>query len=190
MLNFKKLITILGVASLTAACGTTTGSDGDATDGTGSDATVGDDSMGDMVMGAIPMPAETSETASARWVSNQPVTQAIIVAKMADAAPPMPTPNTTWKARSEVIRLASASDVTSSKAPISTTRRGPMRSDRLPQAMPPTAMVRKPMVMAVETPVTDQWVALATASSITGRLNIEPMATQPSRPPAARTMAR
>src|ERR1700694_1372194 len=30
---------------------------------------------GDMVMGAIPMPAETSDTARLRWVSNQPVTQ-------------------------------------------------------------------------------------------------------------------
>jgi hypothetical protein len=56
MLNIKKLITILGVASMTAACGTTTGTDGDATDGTGSDATVGEDSMGDMAMGDTTMP--------------------------------------------------------------------------------------------------------------------------------------
>src|SRR4051794_9731670 len=38
---------------------------------------------GDMVIGAIPIPAETSETARLRWVSNQPVTQAIIGAKIA-----------------------------------------------------------------------------------------------------------
>src|ERR1700727_2857547 len=40
---------------------------------------------GDMVIGAIPMPAETSDTARLRWVSNQPVTVAIIGAKIADA---------------------------------------------------------------------------------------------------------
>ena len=33
---------------------------------------------GDMVIGAMPMPAETSDTARLRCVSNQPVTQAII----------------------------------------------------------------------------------------------------------------
>ena len=55
MLNLKKFFTILGVASLTAACGTTVGTAGDATDDTSSDATVGDDSMGDMVMGDTTM---------------------------------------------------------------------------------------------------------------------------------------
>ena len=47
---------------------------------------------GDIVNGAIPMPAETSDTARLRWVSNQPVTQAIIGAKMAAVAPPTATP--------------------------------------------------------------------------------------------------
>ena len=47
---------------------------------------------GDMIMGAIPMPAETSDTARLRWVSNQPVTQAIMGAKMAAAAPPTSKP--------------------------------------------------------------------------------------------------
>ena len=47
---------------------------------------------GDMVIGAIPMPADTSDTARLRWVSNQPVTQAIIGAKMAAALPPTRTP--------------------------------------------------------------------------------------------------
>ena len=47
---------------------------------------------GDMVMGAMPMPAETSDTARLRWVSNQPVTVAIIGAKIAAVAPPTMTP--------------------------------------------------------------------------------------------------
>ena len=47
---------------------------------------------GDMVMGAMPMPAETRDTARLRCVSNQPVTQAIMGAKMAAAAPPTATP--------------------------------------------------------------------------------------------------
>ena len=47
---------------------------------------------GDMVMGAIPMPAETSDTARLRWVSNHPVTVAIIGAKIAAVAPPTITP--------------------------------------------------------------------------------------------------
>ena len=49
---------------------------------------------GDMVMGAIPMPAETSDTARLRRVSNHPVTQAIIGAKIAAVAPPTQRPNT------------------------------------------------------------------------------------------------
>src|ERR1700742_2190677 len=48
---------------------------------------------GDITTGAIPMPAETSETARLRWVSNQPVTHAIIGAKIAAAEPPTITPN-------------------------------------------------------------------------------------------------
>src|SRR5205807_10420478 len=47
---------------------------------------------GDMVMGAIPIPAETSDTARLRWDSNQPVTQAIIGAKIAAVAPPTSSP--------------------------------------------------------------------------------------------------
>ena len=46
-----------------------------------------------MIIGAIPMPAETSETARLRWVSNQPVTQAIIGAKIAAVEPPPINPN-------------------------------------------------------------------------------------------------
>ena len=47
---------------------------------------------GDMVIGAIPMPAETSDTARLRWVSNQPVTVAIIGAKIAAQAAPTNSP--------------------------------------------------------------------------------------------------
>src|SRR5579872_1006269 len=39
---------------------------------------------GDITIGAIPIPADTSDTARLRWVSNQPVTQAIIGAKIAE----------------------------------------------------------------------------------------------------------
>jgi hypothetical protein len=46
-----------------------------------------------MVKGAIPMPADTSDTARLRWVSNQPVTVAIIGAKIAAVAAPIMRPN-------------------------------------------------------------------------------------------------
>src|SRR5580704_12355614 len=49
---------------------------------------------GAMVIGAMPMPAETSDTARLRWVSNQPVTHAIIGAKMAAQAAPTISPKT------------------------------------------------------------------------------------------------
>ena len=45
-----------------------------------------------MVIGAMPMPAETSDTATLRCVSNQPVTQAIIGTMMAAALPPTRAP--------------------------------------------------------------------------------------------------
>src|SRR4051812_26891918 len=43
---------------------------------------------GDMVIGAMPIPADTNDTARLRWVSNQPVTVAIMGAKMAEVAVP------------------------------------------------------------------------------------------------------
>src|SRR5215213_9114370 len=49
---------------------------------------------GDIVIGAMPMPAETSDTARLRWVSNQPVTVAIIGAKIAAIEPPTISPKT------------------------------------------------------------------------------------------------
>ncbi|MGY3036571.1 hypothetical protein ACVIIV_005741 [Bradyrhizobium sp. USDA 4354] len=57
---------------------------------------------GDIVIGAMPMPAETSDTARPRFVSNQPVTVAIIGAKIAAQAAPTRRPNTTWNTISEV----------------------------------------------------------------------------------------
>ena len=56
-----------------------------------------------------------------------------------------------------------------------------MRSDRLPQAMLPTAIARKPMVMAVETPVIDQPVSRAMGLRNTGSENIAPTAMQPKK---------
>src|SRR6185503_8160267 len=80
---------------------------------------------GDMVIGAMPMPADTSDTARLRWVSNQPVTVAMIGAKIAAIAPPTQSPNTSWNASSDVVRLASARLAARMIAPVSTTGRGP-----------------------------------------------------------------
>jgi hypothetical protein len=80
---------------------------------------------GAMVMGAIPMPADTSETARLRWVSNQPVTVAIIGAKIAAIEPPTRAPKMNWNANSEVAWLASARLAASTTDPVSTTGRGP-----------------------------------------------------------------
>ncbi len=138
-----------------------------------------------MVIGAMPMPAETSETARLRWVSNQPVTQAIIGAKIAAAAPPTTNPNTSWNSSSEVAWPASARLAARMTEPVSTTGRGPKRSDRLPQTMLASAIARKPIVIAADTPVTDQPVSREIGTRNTGSENMAPMATQPSRPPAA-----
>jgi hypothetical protein len=47
------------------------------------------------------------------------------------------------------------------------------------------AMARKPMVMALDMPVTDQPVSRAIGCKNTGSENMPPIATQPSKPPAA-----
>ena len=47
------------------------------------------------------------------------------------------------------------------------------------------AMARKPIVMALETPVTDQPVSLEMGTRKTGSVNIAPIAMQPIKPPAA-----
>src|SRR5215475_14562723 len=141
--------------------------------------------IGDIVIGAMPMPAETSDTARLRWVSNQPVTVAIIGAKIAAVAPPTSTPKMNWKASSDVAWLASARLAAITVEPVSTTGSGPNLSDSVPQTMLVRAMARKPAVMALEMPVTDQPVSLAIGCSSTGSENMPPMATQPSKPPAA-----
>src|SRR5579883_2330562 len=140
---------------------------------------------GDIVIGAIPMPAETSDTARLRWVSNQPVTVAIIGAKIAAVPPPTITPNKNWNASSELAWLASARLAAITTDPVSTTGSGPKRSDKVPQIMLLIAIARKPMVMALDTPVTDQPVSRAIGCSRTGSENMPPIATQPSKPPAA-----
>jgi hypothetical protein len=140
---------------------------------------------GAMVIGAMPMPAETSDRARLRCVSNQPATDAIIGISTAAVAPPTTRPKRSWKAISEVARLASARLAARMTEPVSTTARGPKRSERPPPIMAAKAMARKPMVMAVDMPVTDQPVSFDIVSRKTGSENIDPMATQPSTPPAA-----
>src|SRR5437763_16898823 len=90
-----------------------------------------------MVIGAMPMPADTSETARLRWVSNQPVTVAIIGAKIAAIEPPTRTPKMNWNATSEVASLASAILAASTADPVHTTGRAPNRSDSVLQALVP-----------------------------------------------------
>src|SRR6185503_14407606 len=80
---------------------------------------------GDMVIGAMPMPAETSDTARLRWVSNQPVTHAIIGAKIAAVAAPTSSPKMNWKATSDVARLDNPRLAASTTEPVSTTGSGP-----------------------------------------------------------------
>jgi hypothetical protein len=47
------------------------------------------------------------------------------------------------------------------------------------------AMARKPIVIAVDMPVTDQPVSCDIGRRKTGNENMAPIATQPKRPPAA-----
>src|ERR1700741_2897026 len=91
--------------------------------------------IGDIVIGAMPIPAETSDTARLRWVSNQPVTVAIIGAKIAAVAAPTKRPNRSWNSIREVARLASAKLMAMTVEPDSTTGIGPNRSLNVPQIM-------------------------------------------------------
>ena len=140
---------------------------------------------GDMVIGAIPMPADTSDTARLRCVSNQPVTHAIIGANTAAVAPPTAKPKISWNSISDVAWLASARAADRTIDPISTTMRGPQRSESEPQAMLAKAMARNPIVIALETPVTDQPVLCEIGRRKTGNENIAPIAMHPNKPPAA-----
>ena len=69
--------------------------------------------------------------------------------------------------------------------PVSTIMRGPNRSDSVPQLILAKAKARKPIVIALDTPVTDQPVSRTMGPRKTGSENIAPTATQPRRPPAA-----
>src|SRR5260221_7376811 len=83
------------------------------------------------------------------------------------------------------MRLASATLVARITAPVNTTTRVPMRSDKVPHAMLESAIARNAMVIALDTPATDQPVSSAIGRRKTGSENIEPIATQLSTPPAA-----
>jgi hypothetical protein len=84
------------------------------------------------------------------------VTQAIIGAKIAAIDPPTAMPKVSWKECKELAWLANAMLSGSSKDPVSTTSRGPMRSASTPQAKLARAIDRNAIVMAVEIPVVDQ----------------------------------
>src|ERR1700691_5686772 len=140
---------------------------------------------GDIVKGATPNPADTSETARLRCVANQPVTQAIIGANIAEVARTTRSPNENWNPMSEVALLASARPAPSRSDPARQVQRAPIRSLRAPQAALPTAMARNPMVMAADMPVVDQPVLAAIGRSSTGSENIAPSAMQPITEPAA-----
>src|SRR4051794_25961240 len=127
----------------------------------------------------MPMPADTSDTARLRWVSNQPVTEAIIGVRMAGPAPPANRPNRSWNWSSGVDWLARARLAPRMAEPVSTTGGGPKRSDNEPQPMLTRADAMNPMVMALETPVWDQPVSWEIGSSKTGSENMVPMAMQP-----------
>src|SRR6266702_1954586 len=140
---------------------------------------------GAIVIGATPMPADTSDTARLRWVSNQPVTVAIIGAKIAEQEAPTSRPKMNWNAISEVAWLAANRLSASTVDPVSTTGSGPILSVSVPQAMLVKAIARKPIVIALEMPVTDQPVSCVMGCKNTGNENMPPIATQPSKPPAA-----
>src|SRR2546430_13981005 len=63
-------------------------------------------------------------------------------------------------------------------APASTTSLGPILSLKAPQPQPARPMIGKPIVIALETPASDQPIVCEIAGLITGSENIAPMATQ------------
>src|SRR5688572_18390393 len=140
---------------------------------------------GDIVSGAMPIPAETSETASARRCSNQPMTVAIIGAMKALEENPTSAPYASWNCPSDSARLASVSAAPSSTEPIITTRRTPQRSLAQPQKKEPAPSVRKFRLMALEIPARPQPVSTDIGSRNTASENMAPIATQPIRPPSA-----
>ena len=140
---------------------------------------------GDIVRGAMPNPADTSETARLRCVVNQPVTQAMIGANMAEVARPTSRPNVNWNAVSDRDMLARLSPAPSRSDPSRQVQRAPIRSLRAPHAALPAAMARNPTVIAVDTPVVDQPVLAVIGRNSTGSENMAPTAMQPMIAPAA-----
>src|SRR6185436_3572427 len=140
---------------------------------------------GEMVSGAIPMPADTSDTARLRRVSNQPVTVAIMGAKNELAASPMSTPYVSWNQPNDGERLAMTSAAPNNTAPQVVTMRVPQRSLAEPHANEPNAITTKLIVIANEMPARDQPVSADIGARNTASENIAPSATQPMRPPSA-----
>src|SRR5688572_32059524 len=133
----------------------------------------------------MPTPADTSDTASARCLSNQPVTAAIIGAKNALVATPTRTPNVSWNCARVSARLASTSARPRIVEPIKTTTRGPHRSLAIPHANEPRPMAMKLSDIALEMPARPQPVSTDIGSRNTASENMAPTATQPMRPPRA-----
>ena len=138
-----------------------------------------------MVIGAMPMPADTSDTARLRCVSNQPVTQAIIGAKIAAVAAPTSRPKMSWNAISDVARLASARLAARTIDPVSDDE---ARTEAVRQVAPGHAGQRHGEKAdghraryAGDRPAG----VPRDGQRKTGSENIAPIATQPSRPPAA-----
>src|ERR1700679_1923985 len=131
-----------------------------------------------MVRGATPKPGETSETARLRCVANQPVTQAIIGAKIAEVARPTSSPNANWNPASDGATLASASPAPSRREPTRQVQRPPIRFRSGPHTALPTAIASNPKVMAADTPVVDQPVLAVIDRCSTGSENFAPSAMQ------------
>ncbi len=140
---------------------------------------------GDMVIGAIPMPAETRDTARLRCVSNQPVTQAIMGAKMAAGAPPTPRR-----------RSAETQPAMSPGSPAPALWPGHKNRSALSGAgrSGPTGFPRRCFPMPWREnrrswrwicPVMDHPVSREMGRRKTGSENMAPIATQPKRPPTA-----
>src|SRR6185436_19661190 len=70
-------------------------------------------------------------------------------------------------------------------APISTTGRGPQRSDKAPQPKPASPMLRKAKVIALEMPARDLPVSADIGCRKTASAKMTPTATQPISAPAA-----
>src|ERR1700733_256372 len=145
---------------------------------------------GDIVRGATPNPTDTSDTARLRCVENQPVTQAMIGAKIAEVAKPTNNPNANWNPISDGAMLATSRPAPNRREPIRQVQRAPIRSLRAPHAALPTAIARNPTVIAADTPVIDHPVLVAIGRSNTGSENIAPSAMQPITAPAATIIQR